>query len=195
MLDPKKIEQVDAYFRKNEPRHASMLRTSVSPNIIQAGYRINVIPSEAIASARRPRAAGREHAGVSRDDPQGRGRSRPSKCDSRKRDTRPPGKEARIDSEAFKAIEASVADALQRADAADDEHRRDGHGVSAGERHAVLRRRSGHGHRGRPEGLRRAQRPGADPRKRADEVPALLLGRRDDAGSNWNAASSHASSP
>jgi hypothetical protein len=26
-------------FRKNEPRHASMLRTSVSPNIVVAGYR------------------------------------------------------------------------------------------------------------------------------------------------------------
>jgi len=40
----------DDYFLEREPRHASMLRTSVSPTIIQAGYRINVIPSEAKAS-------------------------------------------------------------------------------------------------------------------------------------------------
>ena len=40
----------DAWLRANEPRHASMLRTSVSPNIIQGGYRNNVIPSEARAT-------------------------------------------------------------------------------------------------------------------------------------------------
>jgi acetylornithine deacetylase/succinyl-diaminopimelate desuccinylase-like protein len=34
---------------KNEPRHASMARTSVSPNIVTGGYRSNVIPSEATA--------------------------------------------------------------------------------------------------------------------------------------------------
>ena len=40
----------DDYFLEREPRHASMLRTSVSPTMIQGGYRINVIPSEAKAS-------------------------------------------------------------------------------------------------------------------------------------------------
>ena len=40
----------DEYFRANEPRHASMLRTSASPNIFNAGYRVNVIPSEATAT-------------------------------------------------------------------------------------------------------------------------------------------------
>lgn len=48
--DPKKVDAADEYFLDNEPRHASMLRTSVSPNIIQAGYRINVIPSDAKAT-------------------------------------------------------------------------------------------------------------------------------------------------
>lgn len=47
--DRKLASAADAYFRANEPRHASMLRTSVSPNIFTAGYRINVIPSEATA--------------------------------------------------------------------------------------------------------------------------------------------------
>jgi acetylornithine deacetylase/succinyl-diaminopimelate desuccinylase-like protein len=107
VLDPAKIDQVDAYFRRYEPRHASMLRTSVSPNIIQAGYRINVIPSEAIATL----------------DVRGlQDEKMPEFLDMiRKvindpgievrmgaRDTRPGGAEARIDSEAFKAIETAV---------------------------------------------------------------------------------------
>lgn len=48
--DPRQMAAADEYFADKEPRHASMLRTSVSPNIFQAGYRINVIPSEARAS-------------------------------------------------------------------------------------------------------------------------------------------------
>jgi acetylornithine deacetylase/succinyl-diaminopimelate desuccinylase-like protein len=40
----------DEYFLEHEPRHASMLRTSVSPTIFQGGYRVNVIPSEAKAT-------------------------------------------------------------------------------------------------------------------------------------------------
>ena len=63
VLDPEKIAAaVDEYFREHEPRHASMLRTSVSPNIIQAGYRINVIPSEATATLDVRALPGREHA-------------------------------------------------------------------------------------------------------------------------------------
>ena len=49
-LDPKVVGAAYDYFMENEPRHASMLRSSISPNIFQAGYRINVIPSEAKAS-------------------------------------------------------------------------------------------------------------------------------------------------
>jgi acetylornithine deacetylase/succinyl-diaminopimelate desuccinylase-like protein len=45
--DAKSVAEADAWLRRNEPRHASMLRTSISPNIIQGGYRNNVIPSEA----------------------------------------------------------------------------------------------------------------------------------------------------
>jgi acetylornithine deacetylase/succinyl-diaminopimelate desuccinylase-like protein len=48
--DPKISGPADEHFRANEPRHASMLRTSISPNIFQAGYRVNVIPSEAVAT-------------------------------------------------------------------------------------------------------------------------------------------------
>ena len=48
--DPKVAGAADEYFRANEPRHASMLRTSASPNMFNAGYRVNVIPSEATAT-------------------------------------------------------------------------------------------------------------------------------------------------
>ncbi len=40
----------DDWLLENEPRHSSMLRTSVSPNIFTGGYRSNVIPSEAKAT-------------------------------------------------------------------------------------------------------------------------------------------------
>jgi acetylornithine deacetylase/succinyl-diaminopimelate desuccinylase-like protein len=48
--DPKVAKAADDWLFENEPRHSSMLRTSVSPNIIQGGYRSNVIPSEAKAT-------------------------------------------------------------------------------------------------------------------------------------------------
>ena len=47
--DAARASAADDYFLDREPRHASMLRTSVSPTMIQGGYRINVIPSEAKA--------------------------------------------------------------------------------------------------------------------------------------------------
>jgi acetylornithine deacetylase/succinyl-diaminopimelate desuccinylase-like protein len=48
--DPKLRAAADQWLFENEPLHSSMLRTSVSPNIIQGGYRSNVIPSEAKAT-------------------------------------------------------------------------------------------------------------------------------------------------
>ncbi|HYE90724.1 MAG TPA: peptidase dimerization domain-containing protein, partial [Terriglobales bacterium] len=38
------------YFAEREPAQAATLRTSISPNIIAGGYRVNVIPSEARAT-------------------------------------------------------------------------------------------------------------------------------------------------
>lgn len=38
------------YLREHDPRHAAMLRTTVSPTIIEGGYRVNIIPSEAKAT-------------------------------------------------------------------------------------------------------------------------------------------------
>jgi acetylornithine deacetylase/succinyl-diaminopimelate desuccinylase-like protein len=48
--DPQRVAAADEWFRANIPTQASMLRTSISPNIVQGGYRNNVIPSEARAT-------------------------------------------------------------------------------------------------------------------------------------------------
>ena len=50
LLDPQKTEAVQTYFAASEPGHNSMIRTSISPNMIRGGYQINVIPSEAEAT-------------------------------------------------------------------------------------------------------------------------------------------------
>lgn len=42
--------EIQDYFAKNEPGNYSILRTSVVPTIIKAGFRSNVIPSEAEAT-------------------------------------------------------------------------------------------------------------------------------------------------
>jgi len=47
--DPTVAAKAADWLWRNEPRHASMARTSVSPNIFTGGYRSNVIPSEARA--------------------------------------------------------------------------------------------------------------------------------------------------
>lgn len=48
--DPVLGPMVEEYFRHNDIASNSMLRTSVSPNVIQGGFRYNVIPGEAEAT-------------------------------------------------------------------------------------------------------------------------------------------------
>jgi acetylornithine deacetylase/succinyl-diaminopimelate desuccinylase-like protein len=50
LLRSGKSDEAQEYMAVNEPRLYSTLRTSISPNIIKGGYRINVIPSEAEAT-------------------------------------------------------------------------------------------------------------------------------------------------
>ncbi|MGD9905955.1 MAG: M20/M25/M40 family metallo-hydrolase [Vicinamibacterales bacterium] len=47
--DPAVARAAADWLFEHEPRHASMARTSVSPTMVTAGYRSNVIPSEAKA--------------------------------------------------------------------------------------------------------------------------------------------------
>ncbi|MEX2282447.1 MAG: M20/M25/M40 family metallo-hydrolase [Gemmatimonadota bacterium] len=48
--NPELARAADVYFQANEPAHAAITRTSISPNIISGGNRVNVIPSEAKAT-------------------------------------------------------------------------------------------------------------------------------------------------
>ena len=50
IVDSRDTDAVQEYFAANVPRFHSTLRTSISPNVIKGGYRINVIPSEAEAT-------------------------------------------------------------------------------------------------------------------------------------------------
>jgi len=50
LFDSSKTAEVQDYLRKNDIFNNSVLRTTVSPNIIQGGFRANVIPSEATAT-------------------------------------------------------------------------------------------------------------------------------------------------
>jgi acetylornithine deacetylase/succinyl-diaminopimelate desuccinylase-like protein len=50
LFDAQKAPAIRAYFAAKEPATYSSLHTSISPNIIQAGYQVNVIPSEAEAT-------------------------------------------------------------------------------------------------------------------------------------------------
>lgn len=105
--DPKVAGPADDYMREHEPRHASMIRTSISPTIINAGYRVNVIPSEVKATL-----DVRTHPSENIDqfleqlktvinDPA-------VEVKWAARDVRPGADSARLDAEAFKAVEAMV---------------------------------------------------------------------------------------
>ena len=50
LFDPQKAPAVREYLAEHDPASYSMLHTSISPNIIQGGYQVNVIPSEAEAT-------------------------------------------------------------------------------------------------------------------------------------------------
>lgn len=50
ITDPKRGAAIQRYLAENEPMHYSMLRTSVVPTMIKAGFRSNVIPSDAEAT-------------------------------------------------------------------------------------------------------------------------------------------------
>ena len=115
--DAKAAAAADAWLREHEPRHASMLRTSISPNIIQGGYRSNVIPSEARASLdvrmlpdENPARFMEQLKRVVNDSSVEAVFTGGSRADAHWSPTGQPrsGGESSINSEAFKAIEAAV---------------------------------------------------------------------------------------
>ena len=107
VLVPGKVLEVDRYFRQAEPRHFALLHTTATPTIAESGYRINVIPSEAKASIDVRTLPNDDPAEILElvrtaiGDPAVRVEWGP-------RNLRPTGV-SRLDSEAFKAIEAAAA--------------------------------------------------------------------------------------
>jgi acetylornithine deacetylase/succinyl-diaminopimelate desuccinylase-like protein len=106
LTNPEKTAAVQEYLRKNEFMHSSMLRTSISPTVIQAGFRENVIPSEAEATLD-VRALPDEDmdafvAELKRiiNDPA-------VEIERANRQERPAGAPSRLDTEAFAALEAA----------------------------------------------------------------------------------------
>jgi acetylornithine deacetylase/succinyl-diaminopimelate desuccinylase-like protein len=106
--DPKAAQDAVDYFAKSDPRLASTVRASISPNIVQGGYRVNVIPSEAKAtldvrlmSGQDPEAFIGELRKVI-NDPAVRAEWIP-------RDIRPGTPSARLDSDVFKVLESAFA--------------------------------------------------------------------------------------
>ena len=49
LFDPAKRAEIEEYMRNKDLKHNSMLRTGISPTMLKAGFRQNVIPSEAEA--------------------------------------------------------------------------------------------------------------------------------------------------
>jgi acetylornithine deacetylase/succinyl-diaminopimelate desuccinylase-like protein len=49
LFDAQKAPAIREYFAEHDPGVYSLLHTSISPNMIQAGYQVNVIPSQAEA--------------------------------------------------------------------------------------------------------------------------------------------------
>ena len=50
LSDPQKSPAIREYLAEHEPAMYSMLHTSIAPNVIQGGFQVNVIPSEAEAT-------------------------------------------------------------------------------------------------------------------------------------------------
>jgi acetylornithine deacetylase/succinyl-diaminopimelate desuccinylase-like protein len=99
----------DDYLLEHEPSYASMLRTSISPTIITGGYRVNVIPSEAKATLDVRMLPDEDPAKflatlrrVINDPAVSANYAAPAGV------ARPLGGAARLDSEAFRAIDSAV---------------------------------------------------------------------------------------
>ena len=106
--DPKAAQDAVDYFAKSRPNLASVVRASISPTIVQGGYRVNVIPSQATAtldvrlmSGQDPDAFLAEVRKVINDPA--------VQADWLPRDVRPGTPSARLDSEVFKVLESAFA--------------------------------------------------------------------------------------
>ena len=104
--DPKLRKAADDWLFENEPRHSSMLRTSVSPNIFTGGYRSNVIPSEAKATLD-VRALPDEDPAKFLEQVKQVVNDPAVEVRFTGQNERPAGRDAKLDNEVYKALEAA----------------------------------------------------------------------------------------
>jgi acetylornithine deacetylase/succinyl-diaminopimelate desuccinylase-like protein len=104
ILQQEATEEVQEYLAVNAPRLYSTLRTSISPNILKGGYRVNVIPSEAEATLD-IRALPDEDIPWLLDQLRKVINDPAVEVVKAARDTRPGAKPSRLDTEAFRFIE------------------------------------------------------------------------------------------
>jgi acetylornithine deacetylase/succinyl-diaminopimelate desuccinylase-like protein len=106
LADPQRAPAIREYFAEHEPGHYSMLHTSISPNIISGGYQINVIPSEATATLD-VRTLPDENMPAFLEQMRRAIGDPAIELASEARNRRPSTAPSRIDSAAFRAIEAA----------------------------------------------------------------------------------------
>jgi acetylornithine deacetylase/succinyl-diaminopimelate desuccinylase-like protein len=106
--DPKAASEAVDYFARNEPALASTVRSSISPTIIQGGYRVNVIPSEAKATIDVRLMSGQDP-DVFLNEVRKVVNDTAIRVEWIKRDVRPATPSARLDSEVFKILESAFA--------------------------------------------------------------------------------------
>jgi acetylornithine deacetylase/succinyl-diaminopimelate desuccinylase-like protein len=103
LTDPSRSAAIQNYFAANELMHYSMLRTTISPTILSAGFRNNVIPS--VAEANLDIRALPDEDPVKFFDEMKKIINDPNVEIVRATGARPPGTPSRLDSEMFRALE------------------------------------------------------------------------------------------
>ncbi len=106
LLDSQTAPGVREYLAENDPNKYSMLHTSISPNIFQAGYQINVIPSEAEVTLD-IRALPDENISAFYDQVRKLINDPSIELIPDMRNQRPGAAPSRLDSDAYRAVEAS----------------------------------------------------------------------------------------
>jgi acetylornithine deacetylase/succinyl-diaminopimelate desuccinylase-like protein len=105
ITDSGRTTAIQRYLAQNEPMHYSMLRTSVVPTVLKAGFRMNVIPSEAEATIDIRMAPGEDDRSFM--DQMQRLIADPAvKIDRLTEGERPATPPSRLDNEMFRALEA-----------------------------------------------------------------------------------------
>ena len=105
ITDARRSTEIQRYLAEYEPMHYSMLRTSVVPTILSAGFRMNVIPSQAEATIDVRMAPGEDQELFF--DQMRRVINDPAvKIEVLKEGDRPPTPPSRLDTDMFRALEA-----------------------------------------------------------------------------------------